>query len=84
MKKYNNRSEVPEKYKWNLDEYYKSYEEFDKDYKKISSRLKELDGYKGKLKDSKKLLEFIEKHIHLEDSPDTKININNDNDNYKK
>ena len=32
------------------------------------------------------LLEFIEKHIHLEDSPDTKIKINddNDNDNYKK
>ena len=65
MKKYNNRSEVPEKYKWNLDEYYKSYEEFDKEYKKISSRLKELDGYKGKLKDSKKLLEFIEKDMEI-------------------
>ena len=65
MKKYNNRSEVSEKYKWNLDEYYKSYEEFDKEYKKISSRLKELDGYKGKLKDSKKLLDFIEKDMEI-------------------
>ena len=34
MKKYKNRNEVPEKLKWNLDEYYKNYDEFDKDYEK--------------------------------------------------
>ena len=63
MKKYNSRSEVPEKYKWKLDEYYKSYEDFDEDYDKVASLLKGLDEYKGKLKDSNKLLEFIQKDL---------------------
>ena len=65
MEKYNNRSEVPNKYRWNLDEYYKSYEEFDKEFDKVSKRLKELDGYKGKLKDSNKLLDFIKKDMSV-------------------
>ena len=65
MKKYNSRSEVPENYKWNLDEYYKNYEEFDKDYEAILSSLGELDKYKGNLKNSKMLLEFIEKDFEI-------------------
>ena len=60
MKKYKNRNDVPEKLKWNLDEYYKNYDEFDKDYEKVLSKIKALDEYKGKLKDSKKLHNFIE------------------------
>lgn len=65
MEKYNNRSEVPNKYKWKLDEYYKSYDEFDKEYDNVSSILNDLDNYKGKLKDSNKLLEFLMKDFSI-------------------
>lgn len=67
MEKYNNRNEVPEKYKWKLDDYFKDYKEWDKNYKETLTSLKELDGYKGTLKDSNRLLEFIEKDTIISD-----------------
>lgn len=59
MKTYNNRSEVPDKYKWDLTEYFSGEEELKETIKKTEESLKKFSLYKGTLKDSNKLLEFL-------------------------
>ncbi len=60
MKAYNNRKEVPEKYKWDLSDFYKSDEDFNKDYEEVVKLIPKLKEYKGRLKDANKLYEFLE------------------------
>ena len=59
MQTYNNRSEVPDKYKWDLTEYFSGEEELKETIKKTEEALKKFSLYKGTLKDSNKLLEFL-------------------------
>ena len=60
MKKYNSREEVPIEYKWDLNDFYKNELEYNEDYDKAYNIIKNLINYKGKLKDSEQLLEFLE------------------------
>lgn len=60
MQTYNNRQEVPDKYKWNLDEYFKNEEELNEKIKVTEEMIKKVSGYKGTLKDSNKLLECLD------------------------
>ena len=59
MSKYNSRSDVPEKYKWNLDDFYKDDNEFEKSLEDASNKISKFKDYKGKLKDGKKLFELL-------------------------
>ena len=60
MKTYSSRKDVPDKYKWNLDDFYTSDEDFNKDYDQVVKLIPKLKEYKGKLKDAKKLFDYIE------------------------
>ncbi|MBQ7240179.1 MAG: oligoendopeptidase F family protein [Bacilli bacterium] len=60
MQTYNNRSEVPDKYKWNLNEYFKNEDELKETIKKTEEMIKIIPEYKGTLKDSNKVLECMD------------------------
>ena len=64
MEKYKSRNEVPEKYKWNLTDFFKNEKEFQKEYKEIKKEVDNLKNYIGCTKDSKKLYEFLDKDIN--------------------
>lgn len=55
------RSQIAEKYKWNLDDIYPNFEALNEDIKKMSTYPEILSKYKGKLKKEKVCLEFFEK-----------------------
>lgn len=59
MKTYNNRSEVPEKYKWDLTDFYKNEEEFEEDYQKCIKLIKKIPEYVECLKNPEKLYDFL-------------------------
>ncbi len=63
MKKYNKRSDVPEKYKWDLSDFYKDEDDFISCYKKTVTDVKSLSKYVGCTKDVNKLYEFLSKDI---------------------
>lgn len=63
MKKYNSRKEVPEKYKWNLKEFFKTEKDFQENLKKCRSQVNELKKYVGCTKNANKLYEFLNKEI---------------------
>lgn len=65
MKIYNSRSEVEDKYKCNLDDFYKNEAEYENEFKEIEKLIPQLIKYKGKLKDSDKLYEFLELNIKV-------------------
>ena len=46
------RKEIPEKYKWNLQDVYKSVDDWKSDYNKIESQINEVEQYKGKVGES--------------------------------
>ena len=64
MENYQSRKDVPEKYKWDLTEYFKDDKDFNNTYNESTKMVKELSSFKGKLKDPKVLKEFITKHIN--------------------
>ena len=59
MSKYKSRSEVPEKYKWDLSDFYTNDKDFNKDIDIALDRIKKESKYRGTLKDSNKLYEFL-------------------------
>lgn len=63
MQKYNSRAEVPDKYKWDLTEFFENEEQFNKTFDETKVLIAELSNYKGCTKDSKKLYEFLKKEI---------------------
>ena len=65
MKKYTNRNEVPEKYKMNVSDYYKSSSEWNEMYQKISSSLPTLREYEGKLHTASELENYLQKSIDI-------------------
>ena len=56
---YKNRKEVPDKYKWDLTSIFKNEDEFNKTFKEVEVLKDKLKNYKGKIKDAKKLYEFL-------------------------
>ena len=60
MKTYSSRKDVPEKYKWDLSDFYKNDEEFEKEYNELIKLIPKLKEYKNKISDPNKLYEFLE------------------------
>ena len=63
MQKYNNRSEVPEEFKWDLTPFFKNDDEWEECYNKVSELALELKEYVGCTKDADKLYDFMNKQI---------------------
>lgn len=59
MSKYKSRSEVEEKYKWDLSDFYKNDEDFNKDLEIAKERIKKEEKYRNCVKNSKELYEFL-------------------------
>ena len=66
MNKYKSRKDVPDKYKWDLTEFFKNNEEFDKELNSLTKEIEVIKEYKGCTKDSKKLVEFIKTSLNLD------------------
>lgn len=60
MKKYKNRQEVPDKYKWDLTEFFASEKEFEKSFKDCQEKIESLKKYVGCTKNAFKLYEYLE------------------------
>ncbi|MBQ3020892.1 MAG: oligoendopeptidase F family protein [Bacilli bacterium] len=56
---YKSRKEVPDKYKWDLTDFFKSEDDFNKNLKDTTNLVKKLEEYKGCTKDAKKLYEYL-------------------------
>lgn len=56
---YKSRNDVPEKYKWDLSDFFKNEEEFNKSLNETKKLIKKLSSYKGCTKDAKKLYEYL-------------------------
>lgn len=55
------RSEIDNKYKWNMNDFYSDWSEWDRELEELKAMMKEIPQYKGKLKeDSKKFIELIQ------------------------
>ena len=63
MGKYNSRKDVPEKYKWDLSDFFKDEEDFKSNYDKTVYDVKSLSEYVGCTKDVNKLYEFLSKDV---------------------
>lgn len=63
MQKYNNRSEVPEEFKWDLTPFFKNEEEFNNTFDKCNELVNELKDYVGCTKDANRLYEFLNKQV---------------------
>ena len=59
MAEYKSRKDVPDKYKWDLTEYFKSEDEYNSTYDKAKQQIDLLKDYKGTIKDPDKLYEFL-------------------------
>ena len=59
MNKYKSRKDVPDKYKWDLSDFFKNEEDFNKNFDNVNKEIKKYSKYKGKLKDSNTLLELL-------------------------
>ena len=66
---YTNRSEIPEKYKWNLGDIFATTEAWEQCFAEMSEEYKKLVAYQGKLGDRDILLEFLK----LSDEIDLKM-----------
>ena len=60
---YKSRLDVPEKYKWDLTDFFKNEEDFNETFKETKEIIHKLPLYKGKLHDANKLYEFIELEV---------------------
>lgn len=55
------RSEIDNKYKWNMNDFYSGWSEWDRELEELKAMMKEIPQYKGKIKeDSKKFIELIQ------------------------
>ena len=65
MSKYKSRSEVPEKYKWDLTDFFKDDKEFSDSLNKAKKMIEEEKKYVGCTKDSNKLYEYLKYDLEL-------------------
>ncbi len=66
---YAQRSEIPEKYKWDLSDIFATEEKWEKCFEEMSVKYKQLADYQGKLHDKDTLLKFLK----LSDAIDLKM-----------
>lgn len=59
MESYKNRSEVPEKYKWDLSSFFQNEAEYLQCFKKLENKIKTLDSYQNCVSDAHKMYEFL-------------------------
>lgn len=59
MKIYESRNKVPDKYKWDLKEYFSNNNEFNQTFDKCVKLIDKIDEYKGKIANPNKLLEYL-------------------------
>ncbi len=59
MEKYNTRADVPEKYKWDLTDFYRDEKEFDKEYKTTTKLVSNLKKYVGCTSNADNLYDFL-------------------------
>ncbi len=64
MEKIKSRNEIDKKYKWNTEDIYKDWSEWQKDVEKMKELMKEIPQYENKIENSRE--EFV-KLIHLEE-----------------
>lgn len=60
------RSEIEEKFKWDLSGYFKNDDEFLKEFEFLKSQINFLDSYKGKLNNEKTILECLRKSDEID------------------
>lgn len=65
MQKYNSRAEVPDKYKWDLTDFFKNETEFNKTYEDLKEKIKKLEDYIGCTKDKEKLYEYLKLELDV-------------------
>lgn len=63
MQEYNSRKEVPEKYKWDLTDFFKDENEFNKSFETTKKLISELKQYNGCTSNPDKLYDFLNKWI---------------------
>ncbi len=63
MKKYKTRADVPQKYKWDLTEYFKDEDDFKNHFQKAEKLIIELTDYKGCTKDARQLYKYLQKEL---------------------
>lgn len=56
---YEKRSDVPAEYKWNLNDIYSGWDDWETDYQKVSEAMEDIVSMKGKVADSKENLKKI-------------------------
>ncbi len=61
QKVYDNRSEIPDQYKWNLNDIYNNWDEWEAGLQKMQQKMDEIVSYKGKLKESPENLLAVQK-----------------------
>src|SRR5690606_24198268 len=61
QKVYETRDEIPEEYKWNLNDIYKNWDEWEAGMQEMQKKMDEIVSYKGKLKNSKENLLKVKK-----------------------
>jgi oligoendopeptidase F len=61
QKAYNNRDEIPTQYKWNLNDIYANWDEWETGLKQYESKMEEVLAYKGKLKEGPENLLKVQK-----------------------
>lgn len=62
---YKNRCDVPDKYKWDLSDFCKDHETFEKNLIKYNENISKLKDYVGCSKDASKLFEFLKFYLDL-------------------
>ena len=61
QKVYETRNEIPAEYKWNLNDIYKNWDEWDAGIQELQKEMDEIASYKGKLKESPENLLKVKK-----------------------
>ena len=59
MEKYESRKDVPEKYKWDLTQFFNGEDEFNKTYDDVVNNIEKLNKYQGCCNDANKLYDFL-------------------------
>ena len=65
MLEYSSRKEVPKKYQFDLTDFYKNKEEWEKDLKKTELEIEKIKSFQGGLNNEKKLESFLKDYIEL-------------------
>ena len=66
LSNFKKRDEIEEKYKWDLTDFFKTDEEWNKEYDLAKKEVNKFKKYVGCTKDAGKLYEFLDKDIKLD------------------